>query len=243
MPALAPHTLISARVAGAIYLAIIGLGLFGEAFVRSSLIVNGDADATASNILGSQLLWRVGISTDLLMHVLDVPLIVFFYLLLKPVDQNLSLLATIFNIVQTCVLVINKLALVATLSLVSLPSVSTKPVNTPELSLLAIDLHSHGFGIGLIFFGFTCLVRGYLVLRSGYVPKVLGALLILAGISYLVNTFALLVHPPLASALFPAVLLPALVAELALTLWLLSTNDGALQRKLSEATSRHAAAR
>jgi hypothetical protein len=177
------------------------------------------------------------------MHVLDVPLIVFFYLLLEPVDQHLSLLAATFNIVQTCVLVINKLALLAALFLVSSPSLSTNLAGTPDLSLLAIDLHSHGYGIGLVFFGFTCLIRGYLVMRSGYVPKALGALLLFAGAGYLVNTFALLVHPPLASALFPAILLPALVAEVALTLWLLSMSDAALQQKLSVATARHAAAR
>jgi flagellar biosynthesis protein FliR len=77
------------------YLAIIGLGLFGEAAVRGSLVVAGDAAATASNIIASQSLWRTGIATDLLMHVLDVPLIVFFYLLLKPVSYPLALLATV----------------------------------------------------------------------------------------------------------------------------------------------------
>ncbi len=233
MPPITPSTLISARVAGLMYLGVIGLGLFGEMFVRGSLLITGDGDATASNILGSQLLWRVGISTDLLMHVLDVPLIIFFYLLLKPVDQNLALLATVFNIVQTCVLGINKLALLAVLFLLNSPALSAMQVDSSAFALLAINLHSHGFGIGLIFFGFTCLVRGYLILRSGYVPRILGTLLLLAGVSYLVNTFALLLHPPLASLLFPVILLPALVAELALTLWLLTTNESVLQQRLA----------
>lgn len=99
-------TLISARVAG-----------LGEAFACGSLVVSGDAAATASNILDSQQLWRMGLSLDLLMHVLDVPLIVFFYLLLRQVNQPLALLATVFNIVQTSVLAINKLTLIAALSL------------------------------------------------------------------------------------------------------------------------------
>lgn len=224
------------------YLAIIGLGLFGEVFVRNSLVVGGDAAATASRILGSQFLWRVGISSDLLMHVLDVPLIVFFYLLLKPVNAQLSLLATVFNIVQTCVLVINKLALVAALNLARLSVGAQGSADLPSLSLLAVHLHSHGFGIGLIFFGFTCLVRGYLVVRSGYVPKALGVLLLAAGVGYLLNSFALLLHPPLAAAMFPMVLLPALVAELALAIWLVSTNESALQHKLSQAAAPKAAA-
>ena len=243
MPTPTPATLISARAAGVIYLAIIGLGLFGEVYVRGSLVVGGDVSATASNILRSQLLWRIGIATDLVMHVLDVPLIVFFYLLLKPISYPLALLATVFNVVQTCVLVINKLSLVAALSLVNSSALAAKQVDSPAFALLAVDLHSHGFGLGLIFFGLACLVRGYLILRSGYVPGILGTMLMLAGISYLVNSFALLLSPPLAALLFPAVLLPALVAELALTLWLLYTNEGALQQRLAKSAQNEATAK
>lgn len=233
MPTPTPSTLVSARAAGAIYLAIIGLGLFGEVFVRGSLVAGGDVATTASNILGSQLLWRIGIATDLVMHVLDVPLIVFFYLLLKPVSYPLALLATAFNVVQTCVLAINKLALVAALSALNSSAFAAGQVDSHAFALLAVDLHSHGFGLGLVFFGLACLVRGYLILQSGYVPRVLGALLGLAGISYLVNSFALLLSPPLASWLFPAVLLPAFVAELALGLWLLFADERVLQQRLA----------
>ena len=233
MPTPAPSTLLSARAAGLIYLAIIALGLFGEVFVRGSLVVGGDVATTASNILSSQILWRTGIATDLLMHVLDVPLIVYFYLLLKPVSYPLALLATAFNVVQTCVLAINKLALVATLSLLNSSELAAKLIDSQAFAFLAIRLHSYGFGVGLIFFGLACVVRGYLVFKSSYVPRVLGMLLVLAGISYLVNSFALLLSPPLAAVLFPIVLLPAFVAELALTLWLLSANETVLQQRRS----------
>jgi Domain of unknown function (DUF4386) len=89
------------------------------------------------------------------------------------------------------------------------------------LSYLAIQLHGHGFAIGLIFFGVASLVRGYLIFKSGYFPKILGLLLGIAGVSYLVNSTALLLAPALASAMFPAILLPAFVGELALCLWLI----------------------
>jgi hypothetical protein len=235
-------TFCSARVAGAMYLGIIVLGLFGEAFVRGSLVVGGDVEATARNILGAQLLWRVGVATDLLMHILDVPLIVYFYLLLKPVNRPLALLATAFNMVQTCVLALNKLTLVAALSLLKASLLSAAPSDLHTLAFLAVDLHGYGFGIGLIFFGLTCLVRGYLIVRSGYVPRVLGLLLMLAGVCYLVNSFALLILPPLASMLFPAVLLPAFLAELALTLWLLFAKENALQDGLAKQASKAAEA-
>lgn len=211
-----------ARIAGLMYLAIIALGLFGELFVRGTLVVSGDAADTANHIAASPLLWTSGIVGDLLMHVLDVPVIVILYVLLRPVSETLALLATLINLVQTCVLVANKLTLLVPLYL--LGSTATLGSFTPEqlqaLSYLAIRAHGYGFGVGLIFFGFACLVRGYLIFKSGYLPRTLGGLMVLAGLCYLINSFALLLAPAVAALLFPAVLVPAFVAELSLALWL-----------------------
>jgi hypothetical protein len=216
-----------ARLAGCAYFAIIVLGLFGEAWVRATLLVPGDAQATLNKIAAAPTLWRAGMAGDLLMHVLDVPLIVFFYLLLKPVSQPLALLATVLNIVQTCVLVANKLTLVVPLLVLEVLTASASQIGDAAQSSLvatafvAIKLHGHGFAVGLIFFGFASLVRGHLIFKSGFLPKPLGVMLALAGGCYLVNSFALLLVPSLASALFPAILFPAFVGELALCLWLL----------------------
>src|SRR5438128_7762904 len=106
---------VYARIGGVLYLIIIVAGLFGEAFVRDKLIVSGDATATANNIMASQLLWRSGIAGDLIMHVCDVPLVLIFYVLLRPVNKNLALLALLFNLIQTAVLVANELNLLAAL--------------------------------------------------------------------------------------------------------------------------------
>jgi hypothetical protein len=95
------------------------------------------------------------------------------------------------------------------------------PEQLHAISALAINAHGYGFGIGLVFFGFACLVRGMLIFQSGYLPKALGVLMFVAGLSYLINSFALLLAPAWADALFPAVLLPAFVGELALALWLI----------------------
>ncbi len=212
-----------ARIGGILYLAIIVLGIFGEAFVRGTLVVSGDATATANAISASESLWRAGIAGDLLMHVLDLPVILVLYVLLRPVSETLALLATFFNLIQTAVLVANKLNLLAPILLVGEASGlgAFSPEQLHALSYLAIKAHGYGFGFGLIFFGFACLFRGYLVFKSGYFPKVLGLLLALAGLSYLVNSFALLLAPSLASALFPAILLPAFVGELVFALWLI----------------------
>ncbi len=90
------------------------------------------------------------------------------------------------------------------------------------LSYLAIKAHGYGFAIGLIFFGVACLIRAYLIYKSGYFPKMLGVLMWGAGLRYLINSVALLLAPLFAVQIFPAILAPALVGELSLSLWLIA---------------------
>ncbi len=151
-----------ARVAGVLYLAIIMLGMFGELVVRGSLSVAGDASATAAAISTSPRLWRAGIVGDLLMQVLDVPVIVIFYFLLRPVSRSLALIATLINLVQTAVLVANKLNLVVPLLLLEDAShlKAFGPEQLHALSYVALQAHGYGLAIGLLFFGFACLVQG-----------------------------------------------------------------------------------
>lgn len=213
-----------ARIAGLLYLAIILLGLFGEMFVRGTLVAGGDPEATARNIGLSPLLWRAGIAGDLLMHVLDVPHTVIFYLLLRPVSKSLALLSAFLNLVQTAVLALNKLNLVVPLFLLedSGYSGTFQLQQLHALSYLAIKAHGYGFAIGLVFFGFTCIVLGYLFFKSGYFPKALGVLLQIAGVRYLVNSFALVLAPAFAQSIFPGVLIPAFIGELSVCLWLIA---------------------
>ncbi|MFN3629805.1 MAG: DUF4386 family protein, partial [Casimicrobiaceae bacterium] len=153
---------------------------------------------------------------------LDLPVILALYYLLRPVSKPLALLATWFNLIQTAVLAANKLNLLLPLLLGgSGIGQAFSAAQLQALTALAINLHGYGFGIGLIFFGIACLLRGWLIARSGFLPKPLGLLLLLAGLSYLLNSFALLLAPKLAAAMFPAILLPAFVGELALALWLI----------------------
>jgi hypothetical protein len=102
------------------------------------------------------------------------------------------------------------------------------------LAYLAIRADIYGFGIGLIFFGFACLLYGYLILRSGYFPKVLGVLMAIAGLSYLVNNFLLLLAPKFANIIF---LLPAFIAELSLCLWLIVKGVNMSKWNLKQTTS------
>jgi len=224
IPTIDRSPLSYARTCGALYLAIIFLGIFGEMVVRGTIVVPGDPSATLSKLAASEFLWRSGIAGDLMMHVLDVPTIVIFYLLLRPVSESLALLSTAFNLVQSAVLAMNKISLLIPVFLLDgasyLGDIPTQYLHV--LSYLSITAHGYGFAIGLVFFGFTCLIRGYLIYKSGYFPKVLGVLIVAAGVSYLLNSFALLLAPSFAQSIFPAVLVPAFVGELVLSLWLLT---------------------
>lgn len=211
------------RLAGVFYLAIIVLGLFGESYVRSNLMVAGDAVATAQNIANSSSLWRVGIFSDLMMQVLDIPIIVLMYLLFKPVAAGLNLAATGFNLIQTAVLVVNKLTLFIPLLLLGgatyLSAFSSEQL--AAWSYLSVRMYNYGFAAGLIFFGIACVIRGYLIVQSELFPKFIGLLLALAGVCYLINSTAILLALDIAPLLFPWIYLPVLVGELTLSLWMI----------------------
>jgi len=212
-----------ARLAGVLYLINIACGIFGELVVRGHLVVPGDAATTAHNILAHELLFRWGILGDLIMHLTDVPMAVLFYVLLKPVNKDLSLLAMLLGMLQTAILCANKLNLITVLLLLGAsPSLKAfTPSQLASLASLSLELHEYGFAVGLVFFGVSCLVTGYLLIRSGYFPRTIGALQIIAGVSYLINSVTLLLAPALAAKMFPAIVVPAFLGELATCLWLL----------------------
>jgi hypothetical protein len=198
-----------ARIGGALYLVIIVAGIVGPLLTRDLLIVPGDPTATAQNIEASPQLWGLGIAVDVVMQLCDVPVMLILFLLLSPIHKPVALLALLFNIVQTATLVANQLTLV-TAQLLS--------ADQPALTDVAIQAYSYGEGLGLVFFGFTLLGVGYLIRHSGYLPWILGALVQMAGVSYVLNSFLLLIVPDLANIVL---LIPAFIAELSLALWLI----------------------
>lgn len=211
-----------ARIGGALYLVIIALGLFGEAFIRDRLIVSGDATATAANIASMEPLWRFGIAAELFLLLCAVTLTWIFYVLVRPVSGDLALLATFFNLVSMALEAVIQLNFVA--ALFPLGKAAYLRAFTPEqlsvMAYLSARLYSYGFGVSLIFFACYCLVMGYLIVRSGYLPRPLGVLLQIAGLCYLTNSFALLLAPNFENRIFPAILAPAFIGELSLALWL-----------------------
>jgi hypothetical protein len=216
-----PRTL--SRIGGVLYLIIIVIGLFGEAGIRERIIVSGDAAATASNISSMEALWRFGIAAECFLLICTVALIPIFYLLLRPVSQALAMTAVFFNLITVAVEANAALDLAA--AMFPLGTAAYLKVFAPEqlhaMASIAVRSHSYGFGVALIFFGCECVVLGYLIFKSGYLPKTVGILMQIAGLCYLINSFALLLSPHLANRLFPAILLPAFVGETSLCLWLL----------------------
>lgn len=212
----------AARMAGALYLVIVFVGMFGEAFVRDRLVVSGNAVATAQNIVASATMWRASVSAELAYLVLAVIVDVLLYRLLRPVDRTIALLAFALNLVSIATEVVGRFMLLAPLVLLS-DAPYLQPIATEARQALAyafLRLHDHGWALALVFFGAVCIAWGHLLRRSRFLPAALGWLMQLAGACYIVNSFALLLAPPLARALFPAILLPAFVAELGLALWL-----------------------
>jgi Domain of unknown function (DUF4386) len=212
-----------ARIGGALYLAIIVLGAFAEGFVANKLVVSGDAAATAANILASPGLWRLSVAGDLIVVLCAVPLLWIEYLLLRPVSKQLVLLAVLFNLVSLAVEAISKLFLLGVAPMLGSADYlkGFDPQQLQILANLALSSHDIAFNIALIFFGFTCLVNGYLIFKSGYLPRLVGILMEIAGFSYLIACFAALFAPAFADLITPAILLPPLIGESSLCLWLL----------------------
>ena len=211
-----------ARFGGALYLVIILLGGFSEGFVNSKLLA-GAATATAQNILAAPGLWRLSTAANLVVVICAVPLLWIEFQLLRPVSKNLALLALLLNGVSLAVEAVSKVFQLLVLPILQSPDYlqAWGSGRVALLANLALKLHDIAFNVALVFFGFTCLVNGYLIVKSGFLPKVLGVLMQVAGAAYLVGCLAALFVPALADQLIPGVLLPPLVGELSLCLWLL----------------------
>ena len=211
-----------ARICGVLYLYIIVAGIFAELFVRSRLL-SADAAATARNIMANESLFRLGFAGELLHLAFDVAVAVILYALLRPVDRNIALLAAFMRFACAIILAVASLSHFAALRLLAdagyLKTFPADQLHT--LALLALKLHGDGYAISLVFFSFACLSLGYLVFRSGFLPRTIGALMAIAGVCYLVNSFAHFLAPAFAATLFPTLFVPIFVAELSLTLWLI----------------------
>jgi hypothetical protein len=206
-----------ARLAAAFYMLESGASVFGQLAIPGRLVVRGDAAATASNILANEPVFRLAIAAALLavaFHIVDA---VLFYYLLKPVSRSFSLLAAFFLLAASGIQAFAGLLQVgAVVALTGGHSFSAFSVEQLQaIALMLLNWNVQSYNTYLVFFGFWCIVIGYLIFRSTFLPRILGVGMALAGLGYTPY-----LYPPLANYLFPYNLVLG-VGELTLVLWLL----------------------
>lgn len=212
-----------AKIAGLCYLIVIAAGLFSEVFVRQALRVPDDALATAHNIQTHDMLFRFGFVADLINFIIGLPGVMIIYFLFKRVNTLLMQLALAFVVIQTAIIAINLLNQISPLLILGNdPYLQTFQTNQlATLSLLYLDTQIMGYAIGLVFFGFYCLIIGFIIYRSQMIPKLLGILYAISGFCYLVNSFTMFLSKGFTNPLFAYLAIPIFIGELSLCLWLL----------------------
>jgi hypothetical protein len=211
------------RLAGIQYLVMGLLGWFSIMYVPSAFIVLGDAAATARNIMDGEVIYRLGILSQLVSQIIFIFLVLNLYNLLKDVDRKQARLMVILVSVSVAIEIVNCLNLIAPLILLSgadFLSVFTKP-QLDALALGFLRLRTAGISMVSVFWGLWLLPFGILVIKSGFFPKVLGVLLIVACFAYVAGSFTSIVLPAQMPVVSKITLPLAGVGELLLVIWLI----------------------
>jgi hypothetical protein len=215
-------TVKAARVTGFLYLLMAIPGAFSLMYVPGTLIVRGDAAATANNILASETLFRIAIVSGLLSGVAFIFLVMALYRLLGGVNKTHAALMVILVVVSVAIAFLNEVNNIAALTLfrgADFLSVFDKP-QRDTLAMLFLGLHRQGLVVNAIFWGLWLFPFGVLVMRSGFLPRILGLLLIVNCFAYVAASLTSLLLPSYANVVSRAVL-PALLGEVWILLWLL----------------------
>jgi hypothetical protein len=210
-----PHPRV--RITGVVYLLYFLTVMSADFFVKG-LVVSGDAAATANNILVHESLFRLGFAINLIATALYIAVTALFYELFKPVNRSLSLLAAFFSLVGCAIQALSYVCYLAPFVLLGGAQYLSvfKVEQLQALVLMLLNLRSQAEQIGLVFFGFFDFLIGCLILRSTFLPRILGVFMALAGLGWL--TF---LSPPLGNYLSHYVLPLGFLAEFLLMVWLL----------------------
>ena len=208
-----------ARMAGVFYLLTALTSVIGETFIPGRLVIPGNAAATANNILAHQNLFQLGFAALLIAVVFSVVLTALFYELFKPVNKSISLTAAFVHLVGLAILAFSSLLLLAPLVVLKGGKYLSvfKAGQLQALAYMFLQLNIQAWNAFIAFFGFYCVLIGYLIFKSAFLPRIIGAFMIFAGLGYL--TFLL---PSLSDYLSPYNLAPAALGELSLMIWLLA---------------------
>lgn len=211
-----------ARMAGFFWLITFITGAFAM-YIGGRFVVNGNAAATAANILANESAFRIGTAGNLLATICYLLATILVYELLKATNRTLSLTAAMFSFLGCGLGALVSLLNFVPLALLKGPAYLSSFTNDQlqAFALTAFNLANRANEIGLVFFGLHIGIVGYLIVASALAPRIIGALLVIGGVCYELNSFASFLAAPFARSLFPFILLPAFLAELALSLWLL----------------------
>jgi hypothetical protein len=212
----------TARMAGFLYLQYIVITILADVIGRANVIVYGDAATTAKNIIAAALQFRIGFVADLMAGVLFILTAWTLYVLLKPVDQSLALLFLLLNVGGVAVQCFNNLNLLAALLLLSGADYLKvfQADQLQALTMLFLTLYKNGFWICQIFFGAWLLPLGYLVFKSGFLPKILGIVIMIHGVGWLLTFLQWFLFPDFGAITYLTYTL-GFISEFGLTLWLL----------------------
>ena len=205
------------RTIGIVWVLYFVVAILG-ALVTRGIVIRGDAPATASNIVASASLYRAGISLDFAGNLLYIALIALLYWLFRPVDRRVALLATLFGVVGATVQIVAELLRLAPQVLLTDPQVSGA-FSAQQLQaavMFSLRLYARSFEFSFVLFALFELAIAYLILRSKFLPRAIGVLWVLAGLSW-----PLFLWPPLAAAVQPVIIAIGGAAEISLALWLI----------------------
>lgn len=207
-----------ARMAGAFQLLESLTATFGQVIILGRLVVSDNAAATAANILGHERLFWLGFASSLVAVVFHIVYALLFYDLLKPVNRRISLLALLVLLVASAIQAVTGLLYLAPLLILQGgSSVSAfSPAQLQALALVFLKLNAYGLNVHLVFFGLWCVLTGYLIFRSTFLPRVLGVLLVISGLGWLIYLF-----PPVAHPLFPFIAAASALGEIPVEFWLM----------------------
>jgi hypothetical protein len=214
---LTEHPRLLARIAGALYLIITGCALFAYLYVRNRVIIADDMTQTAANFLAQEQLYRGGFAAAVIVVICNLPLGLVLFELLKVVNPRIALLALVFIIASATLEAVNLFNYIEPLFTFSLPEY-VRAFGPEQLQALArgpIKMFGYGLSVSLAFFGVFCVLIGILIFRSKFFPRILGLLMIVAGLTYWMNSFRLFLALPI-----PYLPWVTLVSELSLALWL-----------------------
>lgn len=208
----------TARLAGWLYLILIPLGFFGVVYVTTALVVPGDMAATISNIAASEGMYRLSMVSALLMNIVSVMLVLVLYKLFKSVDKDMAGLMLVLLLLGAGIAMLNELNHFVALVF---SSVAAQVVFTADQSQyfvgLFLDMYEFGSYIAGVFWGLWLFPLGYLIYKSNFVPKILGVLLVIAGVGYVAESFLLFLAPELGIPITDY----TFIGEVTITLWLL----------------------